>query len=507
VQIMIDAPWQIARRQAVVFVTVLVGLLAPAVHGAAQAPLDSLARAEAVELVTGMRDTNVIYSTEALHRLRRAPSDVRAEVLKLLVDALNQEPPVAPNRAMSWLREFGPSAIVALDRLLEIARGTNTNLRYGAIATLGVLGPSALQATDALRQIAAEPDDDGIHLAAATALLEVGDTSVARQAFRRALSSPEPWLRLQAAERLADLVDPSGLSVLRGALADTTFVTRQRAFSALGALGPHANAAIPDLTAMLADTVPRRIPTGGGTFELETNAAFAAWALSRIIPFRSSGGNGPVLDPLHVFIEESHSLRDDGLGVYAHGVDSVVAVGGGPLGLMLSGKAYRGPMGRVLPVFRRSLRVDVSAPVPGSGATALGIVEDNEANVQVWRARDDQGQLIGFAGLPPSDSAYSVARLEIHFRIRGVLHMLQMGPMVEGQGGGTAWYTGMHGDGTTAATALHPSPDVWIVRAPEGSVARLWSFEDRAHPIGRGLYSFSVGMRFMVLPRGAATPP
>jgi hypothetical protein len=61
----------------------------------------------------------------------------------------------------------------------------------------------------------------------------------------------------------------------------------------------------------------------------------------------------------------------------------------------------------------------------------------------------------------------------------------------------------MHGNGTSTGQLVHPSPELWIAHAPRGSLARLWSFEDRAKPVDRGLYRFSLSMRFMMLPGGA----
>jgi hypothetical protein len=128
----------------------------------------------------------------------------------------------------------------------------------------------------------------------------------------------------------------------------------------------------------------------------------------------------------------------------------------------------------------------------------------------VWYRRDPQTDHVSaFRELPVSDSAHRVERIEMHFRVNGVLHFLQMGPFVEGQGGGGDWRTGVHGAGTTMGTLIHARENLWIVSAPAGSVARLWSFEDRARPIDRGLYQFSLQMRFAGLPgyeAGACIP-
>jgi hypothetical protein len=154
--------------------------------------------------------------------------------------------------------------------------------------------------------------------------------------------------------------------------------------------------------------------------------------------------------------------------------------------------------------FRRSLTFDLSKPVAGSGAAPRGIVRDNEAYIWIWYRRDPAtDRITTVREIAPSDSVHRVERVEMHFRIDGILHILQMGPFVEGQGGASAWSTGMHGDGTSTGQLTHPSPDVWSVTAPRGSQARLWRFEDRAQPVDRGLYQFSLSMRFMMLPGGA----
>ena len=163
----------------------------------------------------------------------------------------------------------------------------------------------------------------------------------------------------------------------------------------------------------------------------------------------------------------------------------------------------RGPVGPQQRGLRRSLLFDLSAPVP-TGGVPLGVVRDHEAYIWVWYRRDPvTNQVITFRELSVSDSVHQVERIEMHFRVKGTLHVLQMGPFVEGQGGDSRWPIGMHGHGTTMGTIVHPATSLWIVSAPTGSVARLWSFEDRSRPVDRGLYFFSLQLRFVALPGGA----
>jgi hypothetical protein len=257
--------------------------------------------------------------------------------------------------------------------------------------------------------------------------------------------------------------------------------------------------------------MPRRIAQGTATEE-ETASAFAAWALAQIMPFRSVSSN-TVMDPLRARIEggTSNSLRDDGLGMYVWGADSVTVFQGSGFFLHVAHPDQaRGPIGPYRDFFRRSITFDLTKPVLASGAKDLGVVSDNEAYVWIWHRRiPETGQVITFRELPPSEVVHPVERIEMHFRIGGVLHILQMGPFVEGQGGAPAAYTGMHGEGTTLGEYIHPTTGEWIVRAPTGSVARLWRFDDRAKPTDQGLYAFSLQLRFFDFPdgpRGACVP-
>jgi hypothetical protein len=174
---------------------------------------------------------------------------------------------------------------------------------------------------------------------------------------------------------------------------------------------------------------------------------------------------------------------------------------------MLSPSAVdvRGPLGPEPTGFRRSLGFDLTNPVPGSGASTLGVARDHEAYIWIWFRRDPQTErVITFRELTVSDSIHTVERIEMHFRVDGVLHILQMGPFVEGQGGGAAWYTGMHGEGTSLGTVQHSSPNDWTVRASADSKARLWRFDDRAQPVDQGLYYFGLDMRFTSAPESPA---
>lgn len=467
-------------------------------------------REQAIHLVnTQLNDTSAIQRAVALHILRRASVSVRREAARLVEHTLQDTVATPRGRALAIFEVLGSEASPLVATVVAIANDSGDNLREYALELLGDLGEPGEAGEAALRAAARDSNED-VSFAAADALRSIGDEVSAATVYRGALTHESVRTRLWAARALAEMGDPVAVGVLRRSLSESDFWSRAQAASALGILGPRAREAVPDLIAMVQDTTPQRIPQGGA-WVMESAAPFAAWALSQILPFRSAASN-QVIDPLHVRVKGvSNSLRDDGLGIYAWGVDSVAAFRGSGLFLVLSsiGEA-RGPIGNPDPSLRRFLSFDLSNPVPGGGGRPLGVISDNEAYIWIWFKRDPEtDRVTTFREIAVSDSIHQVERIEMHFRVNGVLHELQMGPFVEGQGGAGAWYTGVHGDGTTMAQFLHPANGLWIVRAPAGSVARLWSFENRARPVDRGTYVFSLDMEFLALPgapNGACVP-
>ncbi len=461
-------------------------------------------RSDAAALVAvQVGDTSLIRRSVALDQLRHASRSLREEAAMHFARTLADTSPVRRNRALAGLRVLGEDgfpAVVALDR---IAGNPRDALRIQAIAALGAIGPAASSSLPTIRR-ALTATGVFVRLQAAASLLAFGDTSAAKAVYQNALQTDDDRdARLIAARALADLSDTAAVPALRGMLADTTFRRQIGAATALGLLGPKAVSAVPQLTAMLSDTAPRRIAQGQAS-EFESPAAFAAWALARIVPFRSVAAN-TVLEPLYARVADSlFSLRSDGLGVYAWGVDSVAVWMGSGFFLHMSPLTEgRGPIGPVREGPRRALVFDLSTPIAGTGAQPLGVIRDNEAYIWVWYRRDSStDRVTTVREISVSDAWHSVERIEMHFRVAGVLHVLQMGPFVEGQGGAGPWYTGMNGVGTSLGQLAHPTSATWIVQAPSGSIARLWSFEDRTRPIDRGLYRFSLYIRFASIPSG-----
>ena len=289
------------------------------------------------------------------------------------------------------------------------------------------MGSAGRAAIPTLKQAALDPDEN-VHGEAAEGLLAVGDTADALPVLHALLESDTDYHRLAAAGQLAAFGERSAVPILRELLTDSLLFRRAVAALRLGDLGSNAQGAVPSLLAMLSDTTPRQYQPNGR--QEERAAPFAARALAQIVPFIGS----PLGVPLRARVEGSaNSLRDDGLGVYAWGVDSAFIVKQGTIAFMLgSDNSPRGPLSSEWRPLRRSLSFDLSKPVSGSGAINRGVVRDNEAQVHI--GIDPRTHSVGsLSDIAVSDSAISIERIEMHFRINGELHVLQMGPLVEGQ--------------------------------------------------------------------------
>jgi hypothetical protein len=474
--------------------------------------LDWLARVPSLEAARAaarfgdaLRDSSLWVRRRALAGISRVAAHAQS-VVAAVADITRDPTNPLRNTAMGVLADIGAHTSTGTERsvivvsLLAATRDTAMQTRLAAIGALGNLASPSVEILARLRELSSDAGEV-IALGAARSLLALRDSSTALSVLQNLLTSAAPGRRLTAAGILADLHDSTAVPVLVAFLQDTSFTRRSRAALALALMGPLAAGAVPELTTMMRDTV-RQPLYDGAAFEYTTGAQYAVWALSKIIPFRTGSSY-----PLYATIESgTNSLRSDGLGPYAWGVDSVAAFLGDGLFLMLPGD-YRGPWGPYRTELRRSLTFDLSTAITTSGARPRGVVHDNEAHLWIWNRRDPQNptHIISIQSLPVSTAVQYIDRVEIHFRIGGVLHELQMGPFAEGQAGGVEWYTGVNGEGTTLAEVIHPSDDIWIVRAPRGSKARLWSFEDRAHPVNRGLYAFPFEIVFRRLPAGPYT--
>jgi hypothetical protein len=268
-------------------------------------------------------------------------------------------------------------------------------------------------------------------------------------------------------------------------LHDPSMYVRAMTLKGLASIGPPARDALPAVSAMIGDTTHWR----SGSYA-ETIGAEAAWTASRIVPRR-----GVSAMPARVDADDrGNAVRGDGLGTYVGGADSVDAFVSAALNLDLGGSRGDGRAASLTAVrsLRRSLVFDLTHPVPGSGARALGVVRDNEAIVHAYWSRERGKRMISVSTLDASDSAVTSERTEFHFRIHGESYLLQMGPWTEDEFNARAPI--VNGSGTTSARIWHPSAEEWTVVARPGSHARLWRLSDPSKPVDLGLYSISFAL-------------
>jgi HEAT repeat protein len=386
---------------------------------------------------TLLSDTSFLHRMAATERLVVAPSAQRRAAAKLFLNALRSGDSTQQRNAVQGLALLGDQAREAQPLLMQMLPSSKSPLFYDIVYALGEIGSGSPDLITLLRK-----SEGPAPLSVAFALTRLGDTVGAVQLFTKALRDPEQ--RAFALTKLAELKRAGALTEARAALRDTAWEVRVAAARAIGRIGPAAHEAWSDLLPLLDDTVIHNSPR---SYVLSTSAAsVAAWALSQARPVE---------------------MRQRAL--------------------------------------RRSLLIDLSRPIVASGAKKLGLLRDNEAvvNVDAEVHRDSSGYISGIANndLAVSATRVTVHRFELHFRIGGRLHLLQIGDEWEGTASGVEWATNTSlGRGTSNTLIVRARTDKWVSYAPAGSVARLWDISDRAHPVDRGLYGFSYQMRWYSFP-------
>jgi HEAT repeat protein len=443
-----------------------------------------------------LNDTTNVPREVAFERLVIGTAVGRRAAASEFLAALRDSSTVVRYRALDGLFNLGPDAEVALPTLTSILQSASDPLFEGAAITIGAIGRATPDVLAVLHEVGTRAP-----MTFASVLAKLGDTTMSVFLYHAGLAVPSQ--RPAALAALAAFEKERALPELRSALADSSPMIRIVGARAIGEIGPAASAAWGDLVPLLSDTTTRESFT---SFVRNTSvAAVAAWSLSQIRPMAPADRQFAMR--MRVDTRAARSLRDDGLGAYVWGADSVSVVGGPGFFLRLAAhNSFRGPFGPTTLSLRRSLGFDLSSPVTGSGSKPLGFVRDNEAVIliAVTVGRDSTGRVKGIANndLPVSDTASVLHRVEFHFRIGGHLHLLQLGDNWEGQAE-APWATGLNGRGTTNTQIVHPTRDAWIVAAPEGSIGRLWDLTDRAHPVDRGLYKFSFRTHWMTFPQGS----
>jgi hypothetical protein len=208
--------------------------------------------------------------------------------------------------------------------------------------------------------------------------------------------------------------------------------------------------------------------------------------------------------PFDLTIAGGRDLRPDGKGTYR------TNAGYGSIWIGLCGNApwcsTRPEPGRQA-TKSRDLLLDLSHPVPNSGAIPRGVVRTSLARWLVFWRVDTIG-MVRSEGVDyptfmaavdiPLDSTVPSDEVQIRFYGDSAEQMLQFGP---GMARRTRWTVdGINGVGTVAASIAHLATSTWVVRSGEESVGRLWDISDSTKPVDRGLYRFSFEGRFDELP-------
>jgi len=228
--------------------------------------------------------------------------------------------------------------------------------------------------------------------------------------------------------------------------------------------------------------------------QTETKAETKATPLRKITP-------EPSRIPCSAIIRDGFALSGDALGPYrdAESNSSVYQIGALSIVSwkyvdLLSNK----PSPTAKAARQRSMVLDLSRPVEGSGAIRIQPSKDDLARFHVfWKYEEGPpGKSVDKQYFPreiPVGTTVESDRVEMWTRVEGVQHVLQMGPWAMGR------YTprsAIHGKGTTKATITRESESSWRIKAPDGSIARLWDYSDIQRPVDKGLYYFSFDVVF-----------
>ncbi|MDP9203582.1 MAG: hypothetical protein M3P26_16875 [Gemmatimonadota bacterium] len=143
----------------------------------------------------------------------------------------------------------------------------------------------------------------------------------------------------------------------------------------------------------------------------------------------------------------------------------------------------------------RSVKVDLSRPVPGGNGVPLGVISDSRGiEVSTQWGRDSAYITRSLLDIP-IDSTVIAQQMEVGFHINGTFHALQMGPQPWGHcfSDGTA----VHGAGTSRGTIRRVSETKWEATLVPGSIGRLFDISNSSpNAVDKGLYY--VSMRFTI---------
>jgi HEAT repeat protein len=443
-------------------------------------------------------------------------------------------------RAQRGFAKAGATAAGAsLAPLTALLRDGTPTARAAAAGALGALGPSGREATPALVAALSDPSP-AVRAEAAWALPAIarGAKEPVPAALIDAATDSSPLVVIRAIAAFAEFITPmSLLPRIDALLADSVQDRRIVALRLLRKLSD-VNVAVARYTAVLdGNDQALRFEAAWALERLGPSAAAALPRLERLHGDSSADMREAVDDAIHAIrgpvatvvlpsgaaacghrpidrsiplmltvLPGSVSLRDDGRGAYgtdpgtrsdnshAYSLRLPYAYGAD----VQARKAAESAGGRKP---ARWLALDLTTPVPGSGARALGIVRDSaaffatfhmlDANRAIWNVRD-----IPVGGVVPSD------RTEIGIHINGAWHYLELGPWSLGQcAEGYADGGVLNGEGTTPVRITRTSELEYVVETLPGSVARLWDIRQMSKPVDVGLYHVSFRVRLTPLPQ------
>jgi hypothetical protein len=195
-------------------------------------------------------------------------------------------------------------------------------------------------------------------------------------------------------------------------------------------------------------------------------------------------------------------LRSDQRGPYVNDTDGVMAVLGSLFGTQVPGEPWSNSRRET----DRRLRIDLSDPVPGSGAVASGVVGDPFAALEVYYRKDSRtDSLFGPLDMAVGEEV-AAGRVELVFSVGEAwerLWALSFGSLPRGYCEGAPTVQDL--TGTTPPILKRVSSTTWTVRLPRESIGRLWSNMERADTtvgtLPHGLYRSSGLFEFSLLPR------
>jgi hypothetical protein len=212
----------------------------------------------------------------------------------------------------------------------------------------------------------------------------------------------------------------------------------------------------------------------------------------------AEGGDLPgIRTPFSAIVHGGHSLAGDGLGPYVDAVNSSSVYNRESLSVFVWDHVSlqsNKPDPAATALHERYMTFDLSRPVEGSGAVKLQMEKDDLARFHVfWKHDHGSTERFFYMGEIPIGTTVESDRVEMWAFVNGVQHVLQVGPWAMGEFSDRA---PIDGKGTTKATITRETDYSWRIKAPNGSVARLWNSSDIEHPVDKGLYYFDFDVEF-----------